>query len=66
MFFSIQRGPYHNNIVEDKDSNLFIECAAKCVHLCPQGEECTSSSWWDSTMSTPRPQQIHRQDANKN
>ena len=25
----------------DKGSNLFRECAAECVHLCPQEEECT-------------------------
>ena len=52
MFFSIQRWPYHNSIVEDKDSNLFVECAAKCVHLCPQEEVCISSSWGDSKIYT--------------
>ena len=25
--------------------DLFNECAARCVHLFPQEEECTSSSW---------------------
>ena len=29
---------------------FFYEFAAKCVHLCPQGEECTSSSSEDSKM----------------
>ena len=30
----------------------FDECAARCVHLFPQEEECTSSSWGDSKMYT--------------
>ena len=29
----------------DKGFDLFNECAARCVHLFPQEEECTSSSW---------------------
>ena len=40
----------------DKGFNLFDECAARCVHLFPQEEECeeecTSSSWGDSEMYT--------------
>ena len=32
------------SIVADKGSNPFDECAAQWVHLCPQEEECTSSS----------------------
>ena len=32
--------------------NLFDECAAKCVHLFPRKEECTSCSWGDSKMHT--------------
>ena len=36
--------PRHTNIMIDKGFNLFNECAAKCVHLFPQEEECTSSS----------------------
>ena len=28
----------------DKELNLFDECAARCVHLSPQEEECTPSS----------------------
>ena len=36
----------------DKVFNLFDECASRCVHLSPQEEECTSSSWGDSKMYT--------------
>ena len=36
----------------DKGFSLFDECAARCVHLFPQEEECTSSSWGDSKMYT--------------
>ena len=36
----------------EKGFNLFDECAARCVHLFPQEEECTSSSWGDSKMYT--------------
>ena len=36
----------------EKWFNLFDECAARCVHLFPQKEECTSSSWGDSKMYT--------------
>ena len=36
-----------------KGLNLFDECAAECVHLCPQEEEWTSSSLGDSKMNTP-------------
>ena len=33
----------------DKGLNLFGKCADECVHLlCPQDEECTSSSRGDS------------------
>ena len=28
----------------DKGLNLFDDCAAECVYLCPQEEDCTSSS----------------------
>ena len=34
----------YTNIMTDKGFNLFDECAARCVHLFPQEEECTSSS----------------------
>ena len=37
----------------DKGLNLFDDCAAVCVYLCPQEEECTSSSWGHSTIYTP-------------
>ena len=36
----------------DKRFNIFDGCAAKCIHLFPQEEECTSSSWGDSKMYT--------------
>ena len=36
----------------DKEFNLFDECAAGCVHLFWQEEECTCSSWGDSKMYT--------------
>ena len=32
----------------DKGFNLFDECAARCVHLFPQEEECTSSKVYTS------------------
>ena len=34
----------------DKEFNLSDECAARCVHLSPQEEKCTSSSRGDSKM----------------
>ena len=34
----------------DKESNLSDECAARCVHLFPQEEECTSCSCGDSKI----------------
>ena len=37
----------------DEDLNLFGECAAECVHLCPQKEECTYSPWKETKMCTP-------------
>ena len=36
----------------DKGFNILDECAARCEHLFPQEEECTSSSWEDSKMYT--------------
>ena len=36
----------------DKGLNPFAECAAKCVHMCPQEEKCTYFSWGDSKMYT--------------
>ena len=37
----------------DKGLNLFDECAAGCVNLCIQEEECISSSWRGGKMCTP-------------
>ena len=36
----------------DKELNLFYECTARCVHMFPLEDECTSSSWGDSKMYT--------------
>ena len=36
----------------DKGFNLFDKCADRCIHLFPEEEECTSSSWGDSKMYT--------------
>ena len=47
VFFPIQHRSYHNNIVPNKDINIFDKCAAECVHLCPQEEQWTSL-WTDS------------------
>ena len=35
------------------DLNLFDECAGEYVHMCPQKEQCTSSSRGDNKMYTP-------------
>ena len=32
-------------MISDKGLNLFDECAAECVHLCPQEEECLFFLW---------------------
>ena len=37
----------------DKVLNLFDECAAECVDLCPKKEERTSSSCEDGKIWTP-------------
>ena len=37
----------------DKGLNLFYDCAAECVYLCPQEEECTSSSLGRIKIHTP-------------
>ena len=37
----------------ERGLNLFYECAADCVHLRPQEEECTSSFWRYSKLYTP-------------
>ena len=44
--------PRHTNMITDKGFNLFYEFAGRCVHLFPQEEECTSSSWRDCKMYT--------------
>ena len=36
----------------EKEINPFDECAARCVHLFPQEEECTSSTLGDSKLYT--------------
>ena len=44
--------PRHTNVIIDKGYIFFNECAARCVHLFPQEEQCTYSSWGDSKMYT--------------
>ena len=36
-----------------KGLNFFDECATDCVNLCPQKEECISSSRGDNRIYTP-------------
>ena len=52
MYFPIQQTPCHNNIETRKGLNLFNNCAAEFVYLCPQEEDCTSSSWGHSKIYT--------------
>ena len=52
MYFAIQKWPCHNNIETCKGLNLFDDCAAECVYMCPQEEECTSYSWGHSKIYT--------------
>ena len=35
-----------------KGLNLFDDCPDECVYLCPQEDECTSSSWGHSKIHT--------------
>ena len=42
LFFYVL--PRHANIMTGKGLNFFDECAARCLHLFPKEEECTSSS----------------------
>ena len=42
----------YSNIMADKGLNRFDKCAARCVHVSPQEEECTSSSWGDGKICT--------------
>ena len=37
----------------DKGFKFFDECAARCVHLSPEEEECISFPWGDSKMYKP-------------
>ena len=37
----------------EKGVNLFDECVPECVHLCPQVEQCISSSCGGSKMYMP-------------
>ena len=39
--------------MRDKGLSFFYDSAAECVYLCPQEEECTSSSWGYSKIYTP-------------
>ena len=36
----------------NKGLNVFDDCAAECVHLCPQEQEFTSSFWVHSKIYT--------------
>ena len=38
--------------MRDKGFNIFNECTSRCVHLSPQEEDWTSSSWGYSKMYT--------------
>ena len=49
---TIKSLPRHINIMTNKVFNLLNEYAAKRVHLFPQEEKYTSSSWGDSKMYT--------------
>ena len=50
LFFYVL--PRHTNIMADKAFNVLDECADRCVHLFPQEEKSTSSSWGDSEIYT--------------
>ena len=62
MYFAIQKWPCHNNIEIGKGLNLFDDCAAECVYMCPQEEECTSSSWGHSKIYTLGPMENSQTD----
>ena len=40
-------------MMSDKGLNLFDECAAECVHLLPQEEQCLFNSKMYNKMDTP-------------
>ena len=50
LFFNVLSR--HANIMTNKGFNIFDDCAARCVHLPPQEEECTFSSWGDTKRYT--------------
>ena len=52
VFFWVQQQPWHSNVMPDKDLNLFDEYSAECVHVCPQKEERTFSSWGTVKVDT--------------
>ena len=52
VYFPIQQRPCHNNIETGEGLNLFDDCAAECVYLCSQEEECTSPFWGHSKIDT--------------
>ena len=69
MYYPIQQWSCHNNIEAGKGLNLFDDCAAECVYLCHQEEECTSSSWTHiiiCTLGTMTNWQTDRQCTNWN
>ena len=52
VYFPIQQRPCHNNIETGEGLNIFDDCAAECVYLCSQEEECTSPFWGHSKIDT--------------
>ena len=49
VFYVLRR---HTNKMAGKGFNVFNECASRCVHMSPQGEDCISSSGGSSKMHT--------------
>ena len=43
--------PRHNNLIVDSGLNIFPDCAARCVYLSPEEEECTYSCWGEGKMN---------------
>ena len=39
-------------MMTDKGLNIFEDCNVECVHVCPQEEWFTPSSWEDNKMYT--------------
>ena len=50
LFFNVLSR--HASIMTNKGFNLFDDCAVRCVHLFPEEEEYTFSSWGDSKTYT--------------